>query len=76
MSMRSSIVNADSAIDLTGFGKHLVELEITLSPGSADKVGVIVGESNDGREQTSIFYHPKDNIILMPQNRAWDTREK
>ena len=63
-------VKSGSVLDLAGFGKELLELEITLSPGSAEKVGVIVGASPNGREQTSLYYHAKDKKLMFDATKS------
>jgi beta-fructofuranosidase len=49
-------VKAGSPINLDGFGTELMELEITIDPGKASKTGVQVCVSDDGREQTTLYY--------------------
>lgn len=50
------IVKADSELELSDFGNELLELEITLQPGEATQFGVMVNCSEDGREQTVLYY--------------------
>ena len=50
------IVKAGAELNLDEMGSELMELEITLDPGTASKAGVKVCYSADGREQTALFY--------------------
>ena len=50
------IVKAESELKLNDFGDELLELEITMQPGTAKQFGVMVGCSQDGREQTALYY--------------------
>jgi len=52
-------------IDLSDFGKELLELEITFQPGSATQVGVMVDCSTDGREQTLIYYDASEKKLKV-----------
>lgn len=56
------IIKAGSSIKLKGFGSELLELEITAQVGNAKEFGVKVDCSEDGREQTIIYY---DNVEKM-----------
>lgn len=53
---KNLMVKAGSELLLDGFDDELMELEITIQPGKADRVGVKVNCSADGREETSISY--------------------
>ncbi|WP_138476673.1 glycoside hydrolase family 32 protein [Dyadobacter bucti] len=50
------VIKDGTELALDGFGKELVELEITVAPGKAKTIGVMVGCSQDGREKTEIYY--------------------
>jgi beta-fructofuranosidase len=50
------ILTSGSALPLDGFGSELMELEVTLQLNGASQAGVIVSSSDDGREQTKIYY--------------------
>jgi beta-fructofuranosidase len=50
-------------------GHELMELEITLNPNNAKHYGVKVGVSDDGREETIIYYDNSD------QKLKFDTRK-
>lgn len=49
-------IKADSEIELNDMGNQLVELEVTMQAGSAKQLGVMIGCSDDGREQTVLYY--------------------
>lgn len=63
-------VKAGSDFELTGFGKELLELEITLSMGAADKFGVRVGCSDDGREETSLYYNAAEKKLMFDATKS------
>ncbi len=44
-------------------GKELLELELTIEPGNATQVGVLVNCSDDGREQTALYYNASDKLL-------------
>lgn len=49
-------VNDGSVIPLPDLGSELMELEITFQVNGAKEAGVIVAASEDGREETKIYY--------------------
>ena len=63
-------VSADSELILDGFGHELLELEITIAPNSADQVGVMIGCSEDGREQTALYYDANDNELRCDASKS------
>ncbi len=63
-------VNAGSELKLNGFGSELLELEITLQPGSATQAGVMVGCSEDGREQTALYYDASEKKLKCDATRS------
>ena len=50
------IVKDGTELKLNDFGSELLELEITVQAGTAKQFGVMVGCSEDGREQTELYY--------------------
>jgi len=58
-------IKANSDLELEGFGKELLELEITVEPGSAKEVGVKVNCSPDGREQTVLYYDNSEKMLKV-----------
>ncbi len=74
-------IEADSEIELADFGTELMELEITLDPGEVDQAGVVVGVSEDGREQTTIFYDASSTELVLDANQSgidseWENLER
>jgi beta-fructofuranosidase len=51
-------------------GKELQELEITLIPGKADRCGVKVCASDDGREETVIYYDQSDHKLKFDTRKS------
>lgn len=67
---RDLAVPADGEAELKGFGKELLELEITLEPGAAAQCGVKVCCSEDGREETVIFYDAARQKLTFDTTRS------
>jgi beta-fructofuranosidase len=63
-------VRAGTEFNLDEFGTGLMEIELTLEPGSASKVGISVGCSGDGREQTTIFHDPAARQLVFDATRS------
>ena len=63
-------IPSGSEIDLSDFGKELLELEITYQPGTATQVGVMVNCSNDGREQTVIYYDATEKKLMFDATKS------
>jgi len=63
-------IQSGSEIDLSDFGKELAELEITIQPGAATQVGVMVGCSSDGREQTLIYYDASEKKLTFDGTKS------
>jgi beta-fructofuranosidase len=63
-------IASGSEIDLSDFGKELAELEITIHPGTATQVGVMVGCSGDGREQTLIYYDAMEKKLTFDATKS------
>jgi beta-fructofuranosidase len=56
-------VEADSELELEGFGNELLELEITAEVGDATQFGVMVACSENGREQTALYYEASEKEL-------------
>jgi len=56
-------IKSGAELKLDGFGDELLELEITLLPGTATQAGVMVNCSEDGREQTKIYYDANEKKL-------------
>lgn len=67
---RNVVVPADREIELKKFGKELLELEITLAPGAATQCGVKVCCSDDGREETALYYDAAERKLVCDTTRA------
>ncbi|MBN2329653.1 MAG: glycoside hydrolase family 32 protein, partial [Candidatus Omnitrophica bacterium] len=58
------------ALNLDGWGGELMELEITMQPGEAKQCGVVVGCSEDDREQTRLYYDAVDRKLKCDATRS------
>lgn len=67
---RNVTIPADREIELKGLGKELMELEITLTPGQAAQCGVKVCCSDDGREETALYYDAAEGKLLCDTTRS------
>lgn len=56
-------VKAGSELKLNDYDEQLLELEITLQPGAAAQTGVMIGCSEDGREQTVLYYDASEKKL-------------
>lgn len=67
-----SNIKVNSGIDqkLSGLGKELQELEITIQSGNAVSYGVKVCASDDGREETIIFYDSSDRKLKIDTRKS------
>ena len=63
-------IQSGSEVDLSDLGKELAELEITIQPGAATQVGVMVGCSSDGREQTVIYYDASEKRLTFDATKS------
>lgn len=64
------VIKADSSVELKGFDKELQELEITVQAGNATQIGVKVDCSEDGREQTVIYYDDSEKRLKFDTRRS------
>lgn len=67
---RNITVPADGEIVLKNFGKELLELEITINPGSAAQCGVKVCCSEDGREETALLYDAAEKKLKCDNTKS------
>jgi beta-fructofuranosidase len=58
-------VNAGSELKLDGINDELLELEISMVPGTARQCGVKVCQSDDGAEETRIYYDATEKALLV-----------
>ena len=63
-------VQAGSELKLNDFGNELLELEITMQAGTAKQFGVMVGCSEDGREQTELYYDAFEKKLKCDATRS------
>ena len=63
-------VKAGSELNLEEMGTELMELEITIDPGTASRVGVKAGCSPDGREQTALFYDAAEKQLKCDATKS------
>jgi beta-fructofuranosidase len=63
-------VAADATLKLPLGGKELQELEITIQPGNALSYGVKVCVSDDGREETKIYYDSRDHKLKFDTGKS------
>jgi beta-fructofuranosidase len=64
------VVKDGSPLTLEGFGSDMLELEITIQPGTATQYGVKVGVSDDGREETSLYYDAAQKTLVCDATRS------
>ena len=63
-------ISADSEIKLDHPKRELMELKITFAPGKADQMGVKVCCSEDGREETRIYYDRQSKSLKVDVTRS------
>ena len=63
-------VASGSQVNLAEPGKELMELEVTISATKALKFGVKVGVSDDGREETVIYYDKADMKLKFDTRKS------
>ena len=67
---RNIVVPTGRDIELKKFGKELLELEVVLAPGAATQCGVKVCCSDDGREETSLYYEATEHKLVCDTTRS------
>lgn len=73
--MKESVVSnikvvSGSVVKLQEPGKELMELEVTILPNSAKQYGVKVGVSEDGREETVIYYDKSEKKLKFDTRKS------
>lgn len=63
-------VNSDKEEKLNELGSKLLELELTIEPNKASQFGVKVCVSEDGREETLIYYDSKDQKLKVDTRKS------
>lgn len=63
-------VSSGTGHKLPGLGRELQELEVTIHPGSAVRYGVKVCASDDGREETIIYYDRRDHKLKFDTGKS------
>lgn len=49
---------------------HQLEIEASIKAGTANQVGVIIGESDDGSEQTKIYYDYQTKQVIVDRSKS------
>jgi beta-fructofuranosidase len=63
-------VNSGSEVILNELSNELMELEVTFQPNTAMKYGVKVCMSQDGREETVIYYDKADKKLKFDMGKS------
>ncbi len=63
-------VNSGSEVRLNEPGNELMELEVTIQPNEAKQYGVKVCVSEDGREETAIYYDKSDKKLKLDTRKS------
>jgi len=63
-------VTAGKEVKLNELGNELMELEITVQPNESDQFGVKVCASDDGREETVIYYDRKEKKLKVDTRKS------
>ena len=64
------MVKSGSDVSLNQLSHELMELEITIAPNEADQFGVKVGVSENGEEETVIYYDRKDEKLKLDTRKS------
>ena len=64
------MVKSGSDVSLNQLSHELMELEITIAPNEADQFGVKVGVSENGEEETVIYYDRKDEKLKRDTRKS------
>ncbi len=68
--MSNLIIQTDRELSLNELGNELMELELTIEPNSSEQFGIKVGVSEDGREETVIYYDRLDNKLKVDTRKS------
>ncbi len=63
-------VNSGNELKLEGMGKELMELEVTILPKNASQYGIKVCVSDDGAEETVIYYDKSDKKLKFDTRKS------
>lgn len=63
-------VNSGSEVKLNEIGSELIELEVIIEPNNSLRYGVKVGVSDDGREETLIFYDKAEKKLNFDTRKS------
>lgn len=63
-------VKSGSEVSLNKFSHELMELEVTIDPNEADQFGIKVGVSENGEEETVIYYDRNDQKLKMDTRKS------
>jgi beta-fructofuranosidase len=63
-------VNSGNELKLEGMGKELMELEVTILPNNASQYGIKVCVSDDGSEETVIYYDNSDKKLKFDTRKS------
>lgn len=69
-SKENLLVKDGIELNLDEFGGELMELEITVHPGSAKQFGIKVACSEDGQEQTRLYYDFNEQKLLCDTTQS------
>ena len=64
------VVSSGNEIKLNELGNELMELELTIQPNDANRYGVKVCVSDDGREETIIYYDTSDKKLKFDTRKS------
>ena len=68
---RSSIpITSETDVTVTNLNSELTELEITFAPNTAGQYGIKVGVSDDGREETVIYYDAVEQKLKVDTRKS------
>jgi beta-fructofuranosidase len=73
MNLKSEVnmkLESNTEVDLSELGRKLMELKINIAPNSANKVGVKVCVSEDGAEETLIYYDKKARMLKVDTRKS------
>ncbi|MFT7033814.1 MAG: beta-fructofuranosidase [Cyclobacteriaceae bacterium] len=63
-------VKSGSEVSLNKFSHELMELEVTIDPNEADQFGVKVGVSENGEEETIVYYDRQDKKLKVDTRKS------
>jgi len=63
-------VNSGTEVKLNELGNELMELEIIIQPNKSTQYGIKVCVSEDGREETLVYYDMKDKKLKLDTRKS------